>query len=294
MKESIYIIIPVHNRKQITLFCLENLQKIGDLDRYHIVIIDDGSTDGTAEAIHSQYPEATVLEGNGDLWWTGAMAVGMQYACEQGAEYLFWLNDDCIPATNTISGLVKFMRNHPDTIVAPACEVKNGNSFTRITNGAKGRKGLLAQPGEIVSVDGMSGRCVGIPSKVIQKIGLPDAVKFPHYSGDHMYVLKATRSGFKAYLVGDFTTAMYGEVYETLNLHKYFRPESTPVTTFKALFFNKKSPYRLPTQFLYLTEKYGYLEGIFLFILKFISWSWLWLGFQFGLSMKQIFGREGI
>jgi GT2 family glycosyltransferase len=56
MSLSVYILIPVHNRKAITLTCLATLQRHGDLDRYQVVVIDDGSTDGTAEAIQTSFP----------------------------------------------------------------------------------------------------------------------------------------------------------------------------------------------------------------------------------------------
>ena len=66
VKEPVYIIIPVHNRKQITLKCLENLDKSGDLQQYHVVVVDDGSTDGTTEAINNLFPDVKVLPGDGN------------------------------------------------------------------------------------------------------------------------------------------------------------------------------------------------------------------------------------
>ena len=42
--KSIYIIIPVHNRKTLTLDCLENLKTNGDLQKYHVIVVDDGSS----------------------------------------------------------------------------------------------------------------------------------------------------------------------------------------------------------------------------------------------------------
>ena len=39
-KENVYIIIPVHNRKAITLQCLNTLKNNGDLDQYHVVVVD--------------------------------------------------------------------------------------------------------------------------------------------------------------------------------------------------------------------------------------------------------------
>jgi glycosyltransferase involved in cell wall biosynthesis len=285
-KEPVYIIIPVYNRKQITLNCLEKLQLSGDIKKYHIVVVDDGSTDGTGEEINSLYPEVTVLRGDGNLWWTGAMAVGMHYACEQEAEYIFWLNDDCTPDDNTISGLVSFMQAHPDTITAPACFAGEPDNLVQMHTGFKGRTGNLPKPGDVFYVDGLSGRCVGIPTSVFRKIGPPDDRKFPHYSGDDMYVLKATRAGFKACVVGDYKVTLVGEVNETLDFRRYVRPGINPIATFQALFWHKKSPYRLPTQYYYLTEKYGFFLGILLFSSKISFWVWQWLQLQFSVFIK--------
>lgn len=283
-KEPVHIITPVHNRKETTLACLENLKQCGDLQRYHMVIVDDGSIDGTKAAIHSLYPEVTVLPGNGNLWWTGAMAQGMQYAYEQGAEYFIWLNDDCIPALDTLPRLVEFMKTHPDTLVAPTCYADESNSLTKNHhNGFQGRKGCAANPGEVIFVDGMSGWCVGIPASVFRKIGPPDAKKFPHYSGDDMYIFKATRSGFKACLIGDIQVTLCGAVHEKLDFQNYFHPGLTPTTTFQALFWSKKSPYRLPTKFFYFTEKHGAFLGMLLFLTKLISWLGQWARLQLTL-----------
>lgn len=281
LKEPVYIVTPVYNRKETTLTCLESLKKYGDLQRYHMVIVDDGSTDGTTAAINTLYPEVTVLPGNGDLWWTGAMAWGMQYAYEQGAEYFIWLNDDCFPEPDTLPQLVEFLRTHPDTIVGPTCYTHKSNSLAKEHNAFRGRKSCAASPGEVVFVDGLSGWCVGIPGSVFRKIGPPDTDKFPHYSGDDTYILRATRSGFKACVVGDIKVTLVGSVHPKLNFRSYFHPGLTPASTFQALFWSKKSPYRLPTKFFYFTERYGLLLGMLLFLTKLISWLGRWAKLQF-------------
>jgi GT2 family glycosyltransferase len=43
--KSVHIIIPVHNRKTLTLACLENLKTNGDLNKHHVIVVDDGSGD---------------------------------------------------------------------------------------------------------------------------------------------------------------------------------------------------------------------------------------------------------
>ncbi|MBF2020916.1 MAG: glycosyltransferase family 2 protein [Hydrococcus sp. C42_A2020_068] len=286
-KEPVYILIPVYNRKETTLACLDNLKKSGDLQRYHVVIVDDGSTDGTAEAVNALYPDVAVLPGNGDLWWTGAMAKAMHYASQQGAKYFIWLNDDCFPEPDALSQLIAFMQAHPDTIVGPSCYVRMSSSLSISTHNAfKGRKGCAARPGEVIYVDGLSGWCVGIPASVFRKIGPPDTYKFPHYSGDDTYILRATRAGFKACVVGDLKVNLFGPVHPKLDFHSYFRPGLTPVATFKALFWSKKSPYRLPTAFFYQTERYGPFLGLSFFTLKLILWLGKWAKLQLMLGLR--------
>jgi len=279
---NVYLIIPVHNRKDTTLICLDHLQSTGDMPRYQIVVVDDASTDGTAEAIRSLYPMVTVVPGSGDLWWTGAMALGMDYACKQGAEHLFWLNDDCLPEVRTLPLLLDYMRTHPDSLVAPACYVtENASSVTFLThNGFRGRQSFAAQAGEQIAVEGMSGWCAGMPAAVFHKIGAPDVNRFPHYSGDDMYTLKATRAGFKAILLGDARANLIGQVHPKLDFRNYFSVNATPAKTFRSLFLDKKSPYRLPTQFFRYLERYGKFQGSALFLIKLVSWIGKWSKYQ--------------
>lgn len=119
--KSIYIIIPVHNRREVTLQCLTTLKLNEDLDQYRIVVVDDDSTDGTREAVNAQFPQVIVLEGDGNLWWTGAVKMGMKYAYEQGGELFILLNDDCYPQMGTISKLLKKIDENPNSVIGVQC-----------------------------------------------------------------------------------------------------------------------------------------------------------------------------
>lgn len=266
-KDSVYVIIPVHNRKNITLNCLDNLRESGDLERYHLIVVDDGSIDGTTEAIQNLYPEVTVLAGEGNLWWTGAIKKGMDYAINQQAKYLIWLNDDCIPNTVALPLIVNFLQTNPDIIVGASCYTPE--SKLPLESGFKGRSRLKANPDEVVFVDGLSGYCVGIPTSIVNQIGLPDADRFPHYFGDVMYVMKATQAGFKVCILGAAKVILPGENNAIQSLPDYLLQMSS--IKLPLLFWNKKSQYYLPAQFFYHIEKYNIFFGIPLFLVK-IGW----------------------
>jgi len=69
---EMYILLPVHNRRKLTQAFLECLSLQSFID-YHLVVIDDGSRDGTDDMVRQLMPNATILTGNGDLWWAGSL-----------------------------------------------------------------------------------------------------------------------------------------------------------------------------------------------------------------------------
>jgi GT2 family glycosyltransferase len=199
----ISIIIPVHNRKQITLQCLKHLRKLDVLDRFQVVVIDDGSTDGTSTAIQHYYPEVTLLEEEGNLWWTGAIALGMKYAYDQGAEYIVWLNDDCELFPETLPSLIQFCQEHPKVIAGAQGFLKDsteGLAFGGKRKTWQGYRYLQADKSQVLPCDLLSGNVVCLPRSVIDLIGYPDAQLTPHYGGDSLYLIRAKKSGYQLYV----------------------------------------------------------------------------------------------
>ena len=71
----IAVVMTCHNRRETTLRCLEALQRQEGHDAtLALFVTDDGSDDGTAEAIRAQWPDAKVMLGPGDLYWAAGMA----------------------------------------------------------------------------------------------------------------------------------------------------------------------------------------------------------------------------
>ena len=130
--------------------------------------------------------------------------------------------------------------------------------------------------------------CIGhsfLP-KLLPDVGLPDSKRFPHYSGDDMYTLQVTRAGYDAYLLGDLSAVLYGPVHPKLNVRDYFRDGLSPAQILRSIFVDKKSPYRIATQFFAMTERHGPLKGAALFLAKQASVFLQYCRFQISLWLN--------
>ena len=119
MKESIMLSVCVvaYNCEKFIAEALDSILS-QELDfPFQIEIGEDGSTDGTSQAIREEYPQVTVLSGDGHLWWTGSIKLGMQEAITRGFDFIIWLNDDCLVGKNTISELVSFSYKNDRSII---------------------------------------------------------------------------------------------------------------------------------------------------------------------------------
>jgi GT2 family glycosyltransferase len=268
------LIIPIHNRRETTLNCLRHLRVNGDLANLDAIVVDDGSTDGSEQAVRAEFPEVQILRGNGELWWTGAVALGMQHAFFNGAEAVCWLNDDCLPAAGTLRRLTEACLASPEKVVAPACF--DATTGEPVSNAFIGRKRVAPGPATCAA-DGLSGFCVALPRAVWMKIGLPDARHFPHYYGDNAYTLLARRAGFPVLVLGEGRAELTA-FHAPPALRTLSDPAGGRRNNWRRIFISPKSPYRLRTLFAYQRLKYGWLPGTLMAAWRSLGWIAVSLG----------------
>lgn len=273
MAESLAcLIIPVQNRKQITLRCLEHLQQIGDLTRFEVIVVDDGSSDGTTNSIQNRFSSVTLLRGDGSLHWAGAIARGMQYAHTLDARYIFWLLPDCLPAPETLTQLLKYLRSKELCYVGASCYRESNAQL--IPTGLKGGASLKMREGQDTIVESMYGFCVGFPTEIVDQIGTPDPKQIPSYGADTIYTLRATRAGYRGVILG---TAMA----TVLNSYPFVPPFpqyllSVRDKSFATIFTRPDSPFNLVAQFHIAMARYRF-AGLFVFLGKALYFTLVWV-----------------
>jgi GT2 family glycosyltransferase len=109
----IYIVILNWNGKEDTLACLSSLEKI-PYEPFCTVVVDNGSSDGSQEAIRSAFPKITLIENGKNLGFAGGNNVGIRLALEKGADAIFLLNNDTVADPAILQALTNSLVKHPE------------------------------------------------------------------------------------------------------------------------------------------------------------------------------------
>lgn len=102
---TVCIIILNWNRREDTLDCLASLEGLEYASRWTLVV-DNGSTDGSVEAIESTYPTVEVIRTGDNLGYAEGNNVGLREALKRGADYALVLNNDTLVAPEMLAHLV--------------------------------------------------------------------------------------------------------------------------------------------------------------------------------------------
>jgi GT2 family glycosyltransferase len=246
MKSRLAVLITCHNRQAKTLECLKKLsqQSLSNTVEIQVYLVDDGSTDGTAEAVKSNYPKVKVIPGNGNLFWNGGTRLAFSEAIKSNYDYYLWLNDDTILYPNALEVL---LNNHQSltgcgyrqVIVAGATQDIKTGVFTyggmERSNWWHPLKFKAVKPEEYAKPClTMNGNCVLIPQDVVKVIGNLDSA-FTHSTGDVDYGLRNHQNGGSVWLApGYIGTCEYNPLRQQawedpkLNLYERWKKINQP------------------------------------------------------------------
>lgn len=264
--KKIAILLTVHNRKEKTISCLENIysQDLNTNYNVSVFLTDDGCTDGTVEIVSKKFPQVHVISGDGTLFWNRGMYKAWINAIEtDNYDFFLWLNDDTRLMLDALKRLLSCSEKvHNKNIIIGSTledEHKRIFSYGGKTGGIK-QHPLHPDDKNLKECLTFNGNIVLIPKSVYECIGIIDS-KFRHSFGDVEYGLRANKKGFVNYLAPGY----YG--YCTHN---------NPIPIFRRKCYSIFKRYKLlysplgynPFEAYYMNRKYFSLRASFWFSLK--------------------------
>lgn len=215
--KKVTILIPIHNRLEITKEGLSSLYKAlyyyneygkGSI-LYSIIVIDDGSTDGSKDYIAEVYKDIYLLKGDGHLWWTGCINLGARFAINEiQSDYLLLWNDDIFPNQNyflIIESLIYDIR-FINTVIGSKIIFKNspekiwsvGGYFNKFSGNFGMKNKIKDNKKKIINCQWQPGMGTLIPVNVITSYGIIwDEKNFPQYHGDSDFTLQCSTKGIQ-------------------------------------------------------------------------------------------------
>jgi len=115
MVNKVYVIIVTYNGMEWVERCLASVPKY-----YELVVVDNNSTDATVNFIEKNYPEINLFKEKKNLGFGQANNKGISYALQQGANYIYLLNQDAYLENDTIDKLIQvYLKNTNYGILSP-------------------------------------------------------------------------------------------------------------------------------------------------------------------------------
>jgi GT2 family glycosyltransferase len=253
------VLMTCHNRKLTTLACLDALFQC-DLPEgllLEVFLVDDGSTDGTADAVRAAFPRVRVLSGESNLFWCRGMHKAFEIAMQGEGDYYLWLNDDTTLLPDALSRLFAsetvLSERKPAIVVGSTVDAKTGE----LTYGGVVRTSAVkpisfqrvVPSHEPQLCDSMNGNIVLIPAEVANAVGNLDPI-FEHAMGDTDYALRARQLGFEVW-VGP---GIYGSCSANPDIGTYLDAHQSLLRRWRQMMSRKGLPWR---SWLVLTRRHA-------------------------------------
>ena len=133
---SVAAVVLNYNGKDVTLEALKSLTAM-DYPAYHLVVVDNGSTDGSYEAIAERYPQVAQVRTEENLGPAGGANLGIRWALDRGHDYVMLLNNDIEVEPPWLGALVEALTHGCMTRVALGTPYEDVDGTIRLRNSGR-------------------------------------------------------------------------------------------------------------------------------------------------------------
>lgn len=207
---TVYVLMPVFNRLAMTKSMLDCLRAQQTEESLSLIVIDDGSTDGTGDFLRAQ-PGVMVLHGDGTLWWGGAIDRGLRHVLAKAAidDWVLFVNNDTHIEVDFVQALLNVARRHAPAAVGSVIRdllpphrllsigprldpwfFQVGDVFDTPARDLVGAK-------DVVSVDALSGRGALYPVAALRAVDGMRPRWLPHYLADYELAVRVRAAGWR-------------------------------------------------------------------------------------------------
>jgi GT2 family glycosyltransferase len=199
MIPKVYILLPVHNRCEVTRRFI-NCLKAQTFKNYHLILIDDGSDDGTAEMVRENIDSLTVIRGTGNWWWAGSLQHGYQWLKTHKvslSDLILIINDDTEFKYDFLQIAVNLMMPKHNTLLLAQCYSRQSGRILDSGVKVEWRNLSFKQASKPEEINCLSTRGLFLHVESFYKIGGFYPRMLPHYSSDYEFTIRAYNKGME-------------------------------------------------------------------------------------------------
>jgi len=196
-KPLVSIIIVNWNAKEMLRNCLNSIRENTTYPNYKIVVVDNGSTDGSVEMIKKEFPHVQLIQNKENIGFAKANNQGIKSI---ESDYYFLIGNDTEVTKNWLTSMIEVSESDSKfgitgcKLIFPNGRIQHAGAWVKI----HGVEHCLREKGDkLRQVDYVTGAAFLIKKEVIDKIGLLDEGFSPFYYEDSDYCVRARKAGYK-------------------------------------------------------------------------------------------------
>ncbi|CCI32768.1 hypothetical protein MTo_02776 [Microcystis aeruginosa NIES-1211] len=238
--DKVYIILPVCNRRNITQKFVECL-KSQTYTNYHLILVDDGSIDGTEEMVRSQIESLTVIKGNGNWWWAGGLQQGVSWLKNnnvKATDIVLMANDDVTFDRSFIEKAINILQYSQKTLVS--AQGFQPDTVSVVNQGVKAdlKSMTFKTTTSAEEINCLPTRSLFLRFSDLLTIGDFYPTILPHYLSDYEFTIRAYKKKIK--LLVNPELKIY--LHESNFINKLPSLENNNFGKFVQSYFSNKNP----------------------------------------------------